>query len=167
MQIKRVLLDDALPPVEGMPHTATEIQIRHAEQLQAAGANFGRLQTEFLTALVNRAVDILAKNGVLPEFTVDGKQITLQFESPLARAQRNDELVSLQQLNQLITMEGPEMKGIWFKSDKYPSRVAELLGHPDMINTPEEAEMQKEKLAQMMAAAQQMQQPGGEGGQPA
>ena len=51
------------------------------------GATYGRLQTELMTPLVQRAYAILRRRGEVPDINIDGRLVTLDYRSPLARAQ--------------------------------------------------------------------------------
>ena len=68
--------------------TATEVLERSAQTARLLGATYGRLQAELLTPLVTRCLAILRRRGELPALLVaDGREITLRYESPLARVQ--------------------------------------------------------------------------------
>ncbi len=85
--IRSSLLTDRLASVATPGMTATEVLHRAAETARLLGATYGRLQAELLTPLVARALAILSRRGELPNLTLDGRTITLQYRSPLARRQ--------------------------------------------------------------------------------
>ncbi len=90
-RIRHALLTDQLSPPQSPRMSATEILERSQEVARILGATYGRLQTELLTPLVKRAVSILRRRGEIPDFIIDGRNIDLQYHSPLARNQnRND-----------------------------------------------------------------------------
>ena len=67
--------------------TATEVLERSAEMSQILGATFGRLQSELLTPLVLRALNILKRRGEIADLRVDGRFVYLDYNSPLAQSQ--------------------------------------------------------------------------------
>ncbi|MDB5477732.1 MAG: head-to-tail joining protein, partial [Alphaproteobacteria bacterium] len=85
-KIRHALLGD----LNGMPDknmTATEVIERQANLVQSLGATYGRLQGELLTPLALRALSILKERGEIPELHIDGRKLSLDYRSPLARAQ--------------------------------------------------------------------------------
>ncbi len=86
-RIRHALLADRLAPINDARMTATEVLERSAEVGRLLGATYGRLQAELLTPLLLRAVSILRRRGEIPDFTVDGRLVELQYRSPLAQAQ--------------------------------------------------------------------------------
>ena len=88
-RIRHSLLVDQLGPVADSRMTATEVLQRSSEMARLLGATYGRLQSELLTPLVQRALAILRRRGEIPDIAVDGRLIELQYRSPLAQAQAN------------------------------------------------------------------------------
>lgn len=86
-RIRHALLADKLTPITSRQMTATEVLERSAEMALLLGATYGRLQTELMTPLVQRAYAILRRRGEVPDFNIDGRLVTLDYRSPLARAQ--------------------------------------------------------------------------------
>ena len=86
-RIRHALLADKLVPVTSRRMTATEVLERSAEMALLLGATYGRLQTELMTPLVQRAYAILRRRGEVPDVNIDGRLVTLDYRSPLARAQ--------------------------------------------------------------------------------
>jgi hypothetical protein len=86
-QIRKALLADKLGQPEQPHMTATEILERAAEMARLLGATYGRLQSELLTPLIDRAVAVLARRGVIPAIHIDGRTVELEYKSPLARQQ--------------------------------------------------------------------------------
>ena len=72
--------------------TATEILERSNEMSRLLGATYGRLQTELLTPLISQGMRILARRGEIPDINLDGRTVTLQYRSPLARSQARDDV---------------------------------------------------------------------------
>ncbi|MBU6235266.1 MAG: phage tail protein [Alphaproteobacteria bacterium] len=86
-RIRHALLTDRLGQIGDRRMTATEVMERSAETALLLGATYGRLQSELLTPLVQRGWAILRRRGEVPDLTIDGRTVQLDYRSPLARAQ--------------------------------------------------------------------------------
>jgi len=146
--INDALFNNQLGPVEGPTKSATEISIRQQDLVQTAGATFGRLQTELLEKLVRRGVYILQRLGKIPDFKVNGKEVTLKYESPLARAQDADEIQSITRWIEINAQLGPQIFMGTTKVEEIPKKLGELLGVPADLNRDDG---DKEKLLEMVA----------------
>jgi hypothetical protein len=91
-RIRHTLLVDRLGPVTGQRMTATEVLERSNEMSRLLGATYGRLQSELLTPLIVQAMRILRRRGEIPDIVLDGRTVSLQYRSPLARAQARDDV---------------------------------------------------------------------------
>jgi len=89
--IRRALLADRLGQPDTPAMTATEVLERAAEMARLLGATYGRLQSELLTPLVRRGMSILTRRGEIPDLQAEGRVIDLEYRSPLARNQSQDE----------------------------------------------------------------------------
>lgn len=85
--INRCLLVDQLTPVAGGKMTATEVIERINQISRILGATYGRLQSEFLTPVIIRAVSILKRRGEISDILVNGYEVDLKYQSPLAQNQ--------------------------------------------------------------------------------
>ncbi|MFC7476482.1 portal protein [Dankookia sp. GCM10030260] len=86
-RIRTALLADRIAPLQSAPMTATEVLERASQAARLLGATYGRLQTELLTPLVTRCLAILRRRGEIPPLLLDGRDVALRYESPLARVQ--------------------------------------------------------------------------------
>lgn len=86
-RIRHALLADRLAPVASPRMTATEVLERSAEMSMLLGATYGRLQAELLTPLIKRAFSILRRRGEVPDISLDGRLVAIDYRAPLARAQ--------------------------------------------------------------------------------
>ena len=86
-RIRTALLADRIGPLQSAPMTATEVLERGAQAARLLGATYGRLQTEQLTPVVTRCLAILRRRGEIPPLLLDGSDVALRYESPLARVQ--------------------------------------------------------------------------------
>ena len=71
--------------------TATEVLERSAEMVRILGATYGRLQSELLTPLIERAIYILHRRGQIPDIYLDGRLVGITYQSPIASTQANQE----------------------------------------------------------------------------
>ncbi len=101
--IRKILMADQLPPVEGQAKTAYEWSVRVQMLRQMLGPMFGRFQAEFLQPLVARCFGIAWRANIRSGFRLMGRppeslldrQFSVRYLSPLARAQREEELASM------------------------------------------------------------------------
>jgi len=86
-RIRHALFTDRIAPAQPGRMTATEVLERSSETARVLGAAFGRLQSELLTPLVERGLSVLRRRGEVPPVVIDGRAVSLVYQSPLARAQ--------------------------------------------------------------------------------
>jgi len=91
LRIRGSLMVDKLGPVQGGKMSATEVLERSADTARVLGATYGRLQSELLTPLVHRAMTILRRRGEVPQVSIDGRTIDIDYRSPLARRQAKED----------------------------------------------------------------------------
>lgn len=110
-RIRHALLGDKLAPINSPRMTATEVIERSAEMSMLLGATYGRLQTELLTPLIQRAFSILRRRGEVPDISLDGRLVAVDYRSPLARSQGQRNVQNtLSWINSVLAM-GPEAAG--------------------------------------------------------
>lgn len=97
--IRKVLLADQLQPQDGPAMTATEVHVRVQLIRQLLGPIYGRLQAEYLQPLITRCFGLAYRAGVLGEATdsLKGRPFTVKYISPLARAQKMEEVQAIDQ----------------------------------------------------------------------
>ncbi len=86
-RIQHALLCDRLGEIQSPKMTATEVLERSDEMTRILGATYGRLQTELLMPLIERAVNLLRKRGEIPEVFVDGRLLKVSYKSTRAEKQ--------------------------------------------------------------------------------
>jgi hypothetical protein len=111
-RIRHAMLADRLGQIDAPKMTATEVMERAAEMSRVLGATYGRLQTELLTPLVSRALAILRRRGEIPPVLVDGQTVDLQYKSPLARIQAQDDVRNAMLWVQQAAVLGPEGQAV-------------------------------------------------------
>ncbi len=106
-RIRHALLEDKLAPINGPQMTATEVLERSAQMSLLLGATYSRLQTELLTPLIERAFAILKRRGEIPNISLDGRYVVVDYRSPLARAQGQRNVQNtLSWINSVLLMGG-------------------------------------------------------------
>lgn len=86
-KINHSLLIDQLYSYNPAKMTATEVVERTNHISRILGATYGRLQSEFLTPVILRAISILKRRGEISDVFVDGREVDLKYQSPLAKNQ--------------------------------------------------------------------------------
>ena len=156
---------------QGPQMTATEVIQRNEEKMRLLGPVLGRLQSELLKPLIDRAFNILLRKNMFkpaPEFLA-GQDIEIEYVSPLAKAQKSTELQAI--------MRGIEIMGSlanvapvfdYVNFDKLVKHLMDIVGVPQKILKPQSqvnAERQaKEQQQQQMQQMQQLQQVAEAGG---
>lgn len=159
-QIRKILLADILPPMEGQPRTATEINMRMQYIRQMLGPVFARLQAEYLQPLIERCFGIAFRAGILgnPPETLANRTFHVKYESPLARAQKLAEVNAIDQYT-VGLMEASELDPSVMDNidlDKAARYRGEALGvPPDIIPSTDDI---AEKRAAREQARQEQQQ---------
>jgi len=98
--VRRIFFADQLELNEGPQMTATEVQVRYELMQRLLGPTLGRLQSEFLNPIVERAFYSMLRGNVLPPIpeilqTVGG-DLDIEYVGPLARSQKMDEVTNIQ-----------------------------------------------------------------------
>ena len=87
-RIKHALLGDKLGQINDTAKmTATEVIERSDEMIMILGATYGRLQSELLAPIIDRAISILRKRGEIPDIFVDGRYLKIAYKSTRAEKQ--------------------------------------------------------------------------------
>jgi hypothetical protein len=166
-RIKRAYAADLFLMLDSMDQTMTarEVMERTQEKMQQLGPVVQRMQFEFLSKIIERVYAILDRANVFPEpedqelaQVLAQEEITIEYISPLAQAQKLSGLVNIEQAvsfaAQIAQFDPSAMDKLDLPSavDKY----CDMLGAPAAIRRPEDEyeEMQKQKAE---AAAQQQQ----------
>ena len=144
---------------DGPQMTATEVIQRNEEKMRLLGPVLGRLQSELLKPLIDRAFAILMRRNLFaqaPDF-LSGQEIEIEYVSPLAKAQKSTELQSIMRAIEImgsLSNVAPVFDHI--NMDKLVRHLADIVGVPQKILKPQ-AELNEER-EQAQAQQQQMQQ---------
>jgi len=142
--------------------TATEVQERIAEKMVMLGPVIGRLQSEMLDPIISRTFGILLRRGILlppPEF-LQGREIVVEYVSPLALAQRRTAVTSMSSLLQLTSGVAEFIPNVVDKidGDKVIDEAAEIFGvSPEVVRDASQVSEIREDRAEQEQAAQQAQ----------
>lgn len=107
-RIRSSMLVDKLGQVAGPKMSATEVLERSTEMARILGATYGRLQSELLTPLIDRGLSILRRRGEIPALSLDGRTVDIDYKSPLARRQAQEDISGAINWFQAIQALGPE-----------------------------------------------------------
>ena len=154
MSIKRILLDESLPPDNMSARSATEVVERMKELSQNLGSAFGRLINETMIPLVTKILRVMDQRGLIDlPLKVNGLEIKVSAVAPLAMAQSMEDVQNVLQYAQIVQQAGPQAQ-MTLKTDAMMDFIAEKLGIPQKIRNTQEERMM---MAQQMAdAAQQV-----------
>jgi Bacteriophage head to tail connecting protein. len=166
--IRKILMADQLQPQDGPAMTATEVHVRVEMIRQLLGPIYGRLQAEYLRPLIERCFGIAYRAGILgePPESLAGRDYSVRYVSPMARAQRLEEVTATQRLYEtagLISQaKGGDMAIFDRLNDDAALEIAaDGLGVPSKVML-SDTEMQAKLDARTQAAEQAKQQQMGE-----
>lgn len=155
--IKRILLDESLPPDNMSARSATEVVERMKELAQNLGSAFGRLINETMVPVVVKILAIMDDRGIvnLP-LRVNGLEIKVSPLAPLAMSQNMEDVNNVLQFAQIAQGAGPEGQ-MSVNVGKMLDFVAEKLGIPAAVRVPEaeREQMKQDAMAQAAQVAQQ------------
>jgi hypothetical protein len=157
--IRKIFMADQLQPADGPQMTATEVHVRVGLIRQLLGPVYGRLQSEYLAPLIERCFGILSRAGVFPPppMSLSGRDYTVRYISPLARAQRQEEVTAMDQFENTLLAEAQEKPDVLdvYDWDAAATERGKLLGVPaKLVRSSDDIA----KIRQGRLAAQQQQQ---------
>ena len=154
--IRKALYMDTLGATKGTPMSATEVAERMADLSRQIGSSFGRLQSEFINPLIRRVIYILKKQGRITLPSLDNKEIKIIPESPLSRAQNEQDIADVNRFNSTIGQTfGPEVLNLIVKQEEVARFLAEKMNLPEKLIR--DAAEQQQVMQQMQQLQQQQQ----------
>jgi hypothetical protein len=152
--IKKILLDESLPPDNMSARSATEVVERMKELSQNLGSAFGRLINETMVPLVSKTLMVMDERGIIDmPLKVNGLEVKVSPVAPLAMAQNMEDVGNITQFVQMATQMGPEGQATP-KFGAIVDYIGDKLGIPAALRvSPEERQFNME---QAMQQAQQM-----------
>ena len=142
--------------------TATEVMQRVEEKMLILAPVLGRLMNEFLDPLINRTFNILWRTGKLlpPPEIIQNMPYKIEYISPLARAQKLDQMKSINSFIALvgqIAVAKPDVVDN-VNEDAIVNDVQQLYGvNPKYVRGEDEVKEIREQRAQQQMAMAQMQ----------
>lgn len=170
--IRNMYWSNQLELQQGPQMTAHEVMIRYELMQRLLGPTLGRLESELLAPTIRRIFNMMARTGALAplppeleEYAAEGGDIDIQYESPIARAQRSGDATAIQATFEFAApfMEfKPELMDI-FDMDEVVRTVAEVRGMPnktmrDEIKVKKMRQARAEQEAKMAETQQALQQ---------
>ena len=140
--------------------TATEVVARQEEKMRLMGPMIGRLQVEFLGPLINRVFNIMSRKKMLPlpPSALQGQELKITYTSPLARAQKSSQLMTITRLFESMAplfQTKPELLDN-MNTDETFRFFHHLLDAPaKILNTEEEVEQTRQERQEQMQAMQE------------
>lgn len=175
MDIEKAIINDAYLItlfqilVDTPQMTATEVLERAREKGLLLAPTAGRLQAEFLGPMVERELDLLARQGLLPPPPAilrsgEGAEYRLEYDSPMSRMQRSEKVSGFMRA---LDMAGQYAKDTmdprpldWFNFDAAMPEILDIQGAPvSWTNSLEDVEQiradrsQQQQQQQMLEAA--------------
>ncbi len=150
MNIKKIMLDDTLPPDNMSARSATEVAERMKELAQNLGSAFGRLITETMVPIVARVLYVMDERGIIEmPLRVNGLEVKVTPVSPIAQAQNMGDIEKVMQWVQIASSLGPQGQ-MAIKTDGIADHIADKLGVPaDLRTSPQERQQMMEQVAEL------------------
>ena len=153
---------DQLVVTENRNMTATEVIQRQEEKMRILGPVLGRLQSELLSPLITRVFNILLRNGLFiqsPDI-LQQQELKIEFVSPMALAQRGQELQSLMRGLEIFGSLAQTMPVMdYIDENGLVKNIIDILGLPaKVIKSDAEVEQIRTERAEQEAQQMEMQQ---------
>ena len=111
--VRKILLADQLPPADGPVKTAYEWSVRVQAMRAMLGPMFGRFQSEFLQALIERAFGLAWRANIRSGFALMGRppqslsnrNFNIRYLSPLARSQKLADVDAMDRFEASLAMQ--------------------------------------------------------------
>lgn len=118
--------------------TATEVLERAREKGMLLAPTAGRLQAEFLGPLIEREIDLLARQGLMPQMPLILRQAAaeyrIEYDSPMSRMQRAEKAAgfmrALDSAANYAKMTGDVEPLDWFNFDVATPAILDINGAP-------------------------------------
>jgi hypothetical protein len=158
--IRAVFYVNQLMMQDGPQMTATEVIQRNEEKMRLLGPVLGRLQSELLKPLIDRVFAILLRNDMLPpapEF-LSGRDIEIEYVSPLAKAQKSSELQSIMRAIEILgSLANISPVFDYVNFDNLVKHLADIVGMPQkLLKSQNQVNAEREQAAAQAAEQQQM-----------
>ena len=160
--IRAVFYVNQLQLQQGPQMTATEVIQRNEEKMRLLGPVLGRLQSELLKPLIDRVFAILLRNNMLPQAPefLSGRDIEIEYVSPLAKAQKSTELQSIMRAIEILgSLANVAPVFDYVNFDNLVKHLADIVGVPQKIlKSQSQVNAERQQAQQQQQEMQQMQQ---------
>ena len=160
--IRSVFYVNQLMMQDGPQMTATEVIQRNEEKMRLLGPVLGRLQSELLKPLIDRVFSILLRNNMLPQAPefLSGRDIEIEYVSPLAKAQKSSELQSIMRAIEILgSLANVAPVFDYVNFDNLVKHLADIVGVPQKIlKSQSQVNAERQQAQQQQQEMQQMQQ---------
>jgi hypothetical protein len=160
--IRAVFYVNQLMMQDGPQMTATEVIQRNEEKMRLLGPVLGRLQSELLKPLIDRVFAVLLRNNMLPQAPdfLSGRDVEIEYVSPLAKAQKSTELQSIMRAVEILgSLANVAPVFDYVNFDNLVKHLADIVGVPQKIlKTQSQVNAERQQSAQQQEQMQQMQQ---------
>jgi hypothetical protein len=160
--INKMFHIDQLVVTENRNMTATEVIQRQEEKMRILGPVLGRLQSELLSPLITRVFNILLRNGLFMQSPdiLQQQELKIEFVSPMALAQRGQELQSLMRGLEIFGSLAQTMPVMdYIDENGLVKQIISILGLPaKVIKSDAEVEQIRSDRAEQEAQQMEMQQ---------
>ena len=160
--IRAVFYVNQLMMQDGPQMTATEVIQRNEEKMRLLGPVLGRLQSELLKPLIDRVFNILLRNNMLPQAPefLSGRDIEIEYVSPLAKAQKSSELQSIMRAIEILgSLANVAPVFDYVNFDNLVKHLADIVGVPQKIlKSQSQVNAERQQAQQQQQEMQQMQQ---------
>jgi len=165
--IRNIYWSNQLEMPQGPQMTAHEVMVRYELMQRLLGPTLGRLESELLSPIVSRVFNMMMREGALlppPDAVIEygnqGGNIDIQYESPIARAQRSGDAQSIQSVFEfagpMMEMEPSIIDN--FNLDEVVRVVSEVRGMPaKVMRDRKQVEQMRAERAKQIAKEKQIQ----------
>ena len=160
--IRAVFYVNQLMMQQGPQMTATEVIQRNEEKMRLLGPVLGRLQSELLKPLIDRVFAVLLRNNMLPQAPefLSGRDVEIEYVSPLAKAQKSTELQSIMRAVEILgSLANVAPVFDYVNFDNLVKHLADIVGVPQKIlKSQSQVNAERQQAQQQQQEMQQMQQ---------
>ena len=160
--IRAVFYVNQLMMQDGPQMTATEVIQRNEEKMRLLGPVLGRLQSELLSPLIIRIFNIMLRKGLFqpaPD-VLQSQELNIDYVSPMALAQRGQELQSIMRGLEIFGSLGQTMPVMdYIDENGFIKQIIDILGLPaKMIKSDAQVQQIREERAAEQQQQMEMQQ---------
>ena len=168
MAIRSAFYVDQLLSGQTPNMTATEVVQRQEERMRVIGPVLGRLMNEMLRPLIDRVFSLMLRSDMLaqPPEILQGRDVDIEYVSPLARAQKSSSLNStMKALEILMPLAQSLPVGDHLDPDGLVRHITEALGVPkttlktqrEVNEVREQRAMQEQEMMERQELSQDVQ----------